>query len=457
MDHSQTHVSFAPASPSVTATLSPERGDADPHLLRELRAIREIAHAFLLADRPSEVQQLALDRVTPLLGASFSLIMHLGDDGELLHPVAQHEWPVSHRNWIGALRVRVGDGPSGAALAEQRLVEVPDLFADPSLEAWYPVAEELGFRSIVAAPLIGHDGPVGAVAFYFSDPTSVDDAQRALVRLVADQLAATADKAAMIDTLRRTNAALADANEALEGEARRADAARHARDRFVSTLTRRVRESLDPVAAGDIPDDALGAPRDALAAARAVARAAEELASIECAERVPEIGDVDPREPLLAAVQEWRSERVALPVTLGEPTVLLPTMRSDAAWVRRILSLLLGQVLARHGGHDPVHVDVELGRGFVAHRMEWTGDPLPDLARGAIELAVAENDSDGAPGDSDRSPTAGHPRITALDLALAVAMVRRLGGDLYRDVPGETRTGDGGRAGVTVVFPVDDA
>ena len=120
---------------------------------RELLAVREIAHAFLLADRPSDVQQFALDRVTPILGATFSLVMELGDDGELLRPVAQHEWPSKHRHWIGALRVRVGDGPSGVAVAERRLVEVADLFADESLGAWHEVAEELGFRSIIAAPM----------------------------------------------------------------------------------------------------------------------------------------------------------------------------------------------------------------------------------------------------------------------------------------------------------------
>ena len=156
--------------------------------LRELLAIREIAHALLLADRASDVQQLALDRVTPILGAAFSLIMQVGDDGELLRPVAQHRWPGRHQNWIGALRVRVGDGPSGLAVAERRVVEVPDVFADPSLAVWYDVANELGFRSIVAAPLISADGPVGAVAFYFTDPTPVSDEQRALVQLVADQL-----------------------------------------------------------------------------------------------------------------------------------------------------------------------------------------------------------------------------------------------------------------------------
>jgi GAF domain-containing protein len=165
---------------------------------RELLAIREIAHAFLLAEHPGDVQQFALDRITPLLGASFSLVMQLGVDGELLRPVAQHEWPAPYRSWIGALRVRVGDGPSGVAVAERRLVEVVDLFEEPSLVGWHEVARELGFRSIMAAPLETADGPIGALAFYFADATTVTDEQRALVRLVADQLAAATDNGSTV-------------------------------------------------------------------------------------------------------------------------------------------------------------------------------------------------------------------------------------------------------------------
>lgn len=419
-------------TPETAPPFNPDGPDA--MIVRELRAVREIAHAFLVAERPVDVYQFALDRVTPILGAAFSLIMQLGDDGELLRPVAQHEWPAKHRNWIGALRVRVGDGPSGVALAERRLVEIPDVFADPTLEVWFEVAHELGFRSIVAAPLIGSKGPVGAIAFYFTDPTPVTDEQRALVRLVAEQLAATADKAALIDELRRANAALADANDALEREVHSADDARRTRDSFLATLTRRVSETLATI-------DATEDVAFALAAARATASAAQELAAIESGERTPELSDVDPRTPLVEAMQAWRADLLSIAMTHGEPTVLLPTMRSDPAWLVRLLSLLIGQVIQRMDGRDAIHVDVELGRGFVAHRVEWSGAPLPDLTQSARVLV-----------DINAIGAAKQPRITPLDVALLVAMVRRLGGDVQRDDPRE----DASEQGATVIFPVDD-
>ena len=62
----------------------------DPSAPRELLAVREIAAALLHADRPVDVYQFALDRVTPILGATFSVVMQLSDDGALLRPVAQH-------------------------------------------------------------------------------------------------------------------------------------------------------------------------------------------------------------------------------------------------------------------------------------------------------------------------------------------------------------------------------
>jgi GAF domain-containing protein len=57
------------------------------------------------------------------------------------------------------------------------------------------------------------------VAFYFTDATSVRDEQRALVCLMADQLAAATDKARQTDALRRANAALAEAHAEFEAQA----------------------------------------------------------------------------------------------------------------------------------------------------------------------------------------------------------------------------------------------
>lgn len=411
----------ATTSSVLSESVSPA-GDAE--LVRELRAVREIAHAFLVADRPADVYQVALDRVTPILGAAFSLVMELDSANDLLRPVAQHEWPGEHRNWIGALRVRVGDGPSGMAVARGELVEVADVFADPSLSMWYDVARELGFCSIVAAPLIGGAKPIGAIAFYYTDAVPLSDARRALVRLVADQLAATAEKATRVDAFRRANAALAEANDALEREVRLADDAQQAGHRFALGLTHHVAT-------------AFSRDRDA---AGPTANAARELAMLVCGEAAVAQVDMDPRQPFLEALHKWRRNVPTVSFVHAEPTVLLPTMRSDPRWIARLLSLMVGQAVQHCDRAHNVHADVELGRGFVAHRLEWFGAAMPEVPESGTIPLVADG------------VQYVHSEITTLDIALIAALVPRLGGRLQRD----ERDSGSAKQGVTLVFAVDD-
>src|ERR1700690_4105448 len=126
---------------------------AEPPAHRELIAVREIVHAFLRADRPEDVFQFALDRVSPVVGASFASVYLVDGASELMRLAAAYNWPEHHRPWLGDMRVRVGFGPSGEAAGERGASEIPDVFADPDLEDWHDVARELDFRAIVALPL----------------------------------------------------------------------------------------------------------------------------------------------------------------------------------------------------------------------------------------------------------------------------------------------------------------
>ena len=410
---------------------------------RELLAIREIAHAFLLAEHPGDVQQFALDRITPLLGASFSLVMQLGADGELLRPVAQHEWPAPYRSWIGALRVRVGDGPSGVAVAERRLVEVVDLFEEPSLVGWHEVARELGFRSIMAAPLETADGPIGALAFYFADATTVTDEQRALVRLVADQLAAATDKSRRTEALRRANAALAEANAELEQQAQSWAAAQRARDASETLVV----DAL--LALTETADERNAEQR--LHAVHAVAIAAREYVAATQPAFLLEPTDVDPRDVLQEAVSQWRGRAPMVPVQVDEPTVLLPTMRADPHWLRRTVELVLGLAVAgaaTEGGR--VHAGIRIGRGFLALQVDWEGRAifcqLPSDPPRILRVC-----SDALRWEAHDPFAEARQTVTAVDLPLARALASRLGGELrieVADTAAATRE-------MLLVFPVD--
>jgi GAF domain-containing protein len=186
----------------------------DTETATELAVLRDLTHALLRAERSDEAFQFALDRTCPAVGATLGSVFVLDGASELMHLAAAHAWPDRWRPWLGEMRVRVGFGPSGEAASERRVIEVPDVFADPGLEDWQEVAKELGFRALVALPLETPDAVLGAATFYFAAPGTPPVRTKALLHAVADLMAAIADKDAMRTRLRHAEAALDDQHSA---------------------------------------------------------------------------------------------------------------------------------------------------------------------------------------------------------------------------------------------------
>jgi GAF domain-containing protein len=169
---------------------TPERGRE-----RELAIAQDIAEAFLTASSAVEVYRTALARITPAVGASFaSVFLRDEADPDLLRLACALNWPQSSARFLSDLRIRDGRGPTGRAVRNGLRVEVTDVFRDPALEEWWEPARELGFISMTALPLIAHDRVLGALSFYFRDRTDFNEEVRALLTVVAHQLAATAER-----------------------------------------------------------------------------------------------------------------------------------------------------------------------------------------------------------------------------------------------------------------------
>lgn len=199
--------------------------------LRSYVAVRDILQASLNAPDPNELYQFALVRISPLVEATFASVYLMDGAAEVMRLAGAYNWPERFRPRLSEVRVRVPLGPSGRAAAEQRLVRVDDVFSDPSLEEWHEIATELGFQAFVAVPMVVNANVLGVVTFYFAEGVRLADDAIELMQVTADQLAAFAEKTQLEEALRRTRAALAEAeaerDQAVSGRTAESDALEH--------------------------------------------------------------------------------------------------------------------------------------------------------------------------------------------------------------------------------------
>lgn len=314
--------------------------------LRELVAVREIAQALLSANNPSDVYTLALERVSPIVGAAFACVYLVDGSSELMRLGAVYNWPERYAPFLGEMRVRLGFGPSGEAASERRAIEVPDIFADPTLEDWQEVATELGFKSIAAMPLQTPAGVFGAVTFYFSAAGAVSADRRSLLRVVADQMAATAEKARLIEDLRRTNGEL-------ETQYLAALEARRLQDEFLANVSHELRTPLTAVLGYlSLMEEGLAGPisTEQQATLGEVKSSSEklldlitdllDLTALKRGERSIVVSEFDARDAMREALARDRPKRPSVKLVTYEPPAL-PMLRSDRKKVVRMLSALL--------------------------------------------------------------------------------------------------------------------
>jgi GAF domain-containing protein len=176
----------------------------------DIELVRDLAHALLRAERSDEAFQFALDRTCPAVGAAVGAVYLVDGASELMRLEAAFGWPPRWRPWLGEMRVRLGFGPSGEAASERRVIEIPDILALGGLEDWQEVAQDIGFRSLVALPLEAPDAILGVATFYFAVPGTPSATTRRLLGGAADLMAVMADRELLRTRLRRAEAALAD-------------------------------------------------------------------------------------------------------------------------------------------------------------------------------------------------------------------------------------------------------
>jgi PAS domain S-box-containing protein len=174
------------------------------------RSVREIAASISAIRDPDEVLQQTVDETRRLLESDTARIDML--EGDLLTwTYASGADAIATRTAGADTTSRVGDGVTGAAVAESRSFRTGDYLNDP-LYTHLPesdrLVDRLGLRSVLAAPLVGETGVLGALTVSSRRVDAYDDAQAGLLQALADQAAITIQNARLIAELNRSRSQL---------------------------------------------------------------------------------------------------------------------------------------------------------------------------------------------------------------------------------------------------------
>ena len=321
---------------------------------RELELRRDIAEAFFNAQTPLEVYRLALARVTPLVNASFSSVFVRDQlDPDLLRLVCASNWPQASARYLGQMRIRVGRGPTGRAVAEGGPVEVENVFADVAQREWWEPARELGFASLASLPLISGERTVGAVTFYYADAHQFNDEERGLLRLIAEQLSLTAERAGGQEELRRENEALREQISLLEQRVCTDADMQRLKTEFLANISHELRTPLTSILGytylllegqvGQVSDGQAAQLKKIDASASVLLRLINDLLALSEL-KLGRTELVIAPEDAVTLARRAASEYAAPPEVrfdLVLPTVPMP-MRTDGEKVLRVLDNLLG-------------------------------------------------------------------------------------------------------------------
>ena len=126
------------------------------------------------------------------------------------------------RDSVRSQRQRIGEGLSGRAMAEGRVIAAGDYLAGEfqHVVETDQMARSTGIGDLIVAPIIGDEGPLGAIEVYRRDVHAFDDIDAAVIGGLADQAAIAITNARLIEELERSQASVA----------RRADTERALRD-----------------------------------------------------------------------------------------------------------------------------------------------------------------------------------------------------------------------------------
>jgi two-component system NtrC family sensor kinase len=165
---------------------------------RETHALLEAGRAVNQSLDVEETIRLILTQAREVLGVESCGLATLNAATGELSSVASLDLDPAN---LARIRIRVGEGITGAAVKERRPVQSPDLYRDPRVR--YPqLPAGSALRSMLAAPLIVGDQAIGALTVFRRDVHRFTAEEESLASAFADQAATALERARLFSSVR---------------------------------------------------------------------------------------------------------------------------------------------------------------------------------------------------------------------------------------------------------------
>src|SRR5215468_3660496 len=174
------------------------------------------AEVLKVISRSSFDLQAVLDTLTVSAArhceAQMAAIMRQKDAGSYYYATS-YGIGADSNNYLKSVAIRAGRGTVvGRALLEARIVQVPDVLADPEY-TWSEAQEKTGFRSVLAVPLLREAYPIGALVLARSIPRPFTDKQVEVITTFADQAVIAIENVRLFDDIQDKSRQLAEASQ----------------------------------------------------------------------------------------------------------------------------------------------------------------------------------------------------------------------------------------------------
>ncbi|MFL5681761.1 MAG: GAF domain-containing protein [Chloroflexota bacterium] len=175
------------------------------------QALREIAARITAIREPGDLLQRIVDEAFRLLRADGAVIDEYDSEAGVLVSAYDAGLTDEQRASVKTTRLRMGEGLSGRAMSERRVIAAGDYLAGEftHIATTDELARATGIGDLIVAPIIGDEGPLGAIEVYRRDRHAFDEMDAAVLGGLADQAAIALTNAHLIGELERSQAAVA--------------------------------------------------------------------------------------------------------------------------------------------------------------------------------------------------------------------------------------------------------